>query len=73
MAKTIAVSDNVYRLLERAKMPGESFSDVILKGLRRSTILDIKGSGTISRADWEYARKEMVKAERNTSRKLTDS
>jgi predicted CopG family antitoxin len=66
MAKTIAVSDEVYKLLERSKLPGESFSDVIMKGLRKATILEIKGSGTISRSDWERAKKEISSAEKKT-------
>ena len=70
MAKTIAVSDEVYRLLERSKLPGESFSDVIMKGLRKSTILETKGSGTISRSDWERARKQLAEAERETEQRM---
>ena len=70
MAKTIAVSDAVYRLLERSKLPGESFSDVIMKGLSKKTILEIRGSRTISRSDWERARKEIASAERETEEKM---
>ena len=31
MTKTIAISDKVYELLSKFKLPGESFSDVIKK------------------------------------------
>jgi len=41
MAKTIAVSDDVYEMLSKAKMKGESFSDVIRRLLRRQKISDI--------------------------------
>lgn len=70
MAKTIAVSDEVYKLLERSKMPGESFSDVIMKGLKKSTILDIRGSRTLSSADWARARREISRAEKETEESL---
>jgi predicted CopG family antitoxin len=41
MAKTIAVSDEVYRLLERAKLNDESFSEVIKRLLKRQQISDV--------------------------------
>ena len=59
MAKTIMVSDEVYALLVKAKLPGESFSDVIrrlLKGGR--SLSSIAGSKTISKREWL----EVVKA-----------
>ncbi|TLX99763.1 MAG: PIN domain-containing protein [Thaumarchaeota archaeon] len=34
MARTIAVSDDVYELLKKFKLPGESFSGVIRRGLK---------------------------------------
>jgi predicted CopG family antitoxin len=70
MAKTIAVSDEVYRLLERSKLPGESFSDVIMKGLRKATILEVRGSRTISRSDWGRARKAIAEAERKAEERM---
>ena len=41
MAKTIAISDEVYEMLSKAKMKGESFSDVIKRLLKRQKISDI--------------------------------
>jgi predicted CopG family antitoxin len=41
MAKTIAVSDEVYEMLSRAKMKGESFSEVIKRLLKQKRISDI--------------------------------
>ncbi|MDI9642481.1 MAG: antitoxin VapB family protein, partial [Archaeoglobales archaeon] len=35
MAKTIALSDEVYEMLSKAKMKGESFSDAIRRLLER--------------------------------------
>lgn len=52
MAKTIAVSDDVYEVLAKIKLPGESFSDVIRRSLRKGARLsDIAGSKTISRKE----------------------
>jgi len=71
MAKNIAVSDDVYELLQRGKLPGESFSDVIRRGLKRSTRLgDIKGSRTISRDDWIRVQRSIRESEEITQKKL---
>ncbi|MDI6884551.1 MAG: antitoxin VapB family protein, partial [Hadesarchaea archaeon] len=53
LAKTIAVSDDVYEVLSKIKLPEESFSDVIRKSLRKGARLsDIAGSKTITREEW---------------------
>nr|MDO8097718.1 antitoxin VapB family protein [Candidatus Njordarchaeota archaeon] len=41
MAKTIAVSDEIYELLTRAKMKDESFSDVIRRLLKRKDLTEV--------------------------------
>jgi predicted CopG family antitoxin len=54
MARTIAVSDDVYQLLAKSKLPSESFSDVIRRALKKGMNLsDIAGSRTITKEDWE--------------------
>ena len=54
MAKTIAVSDDVYELLRKSKLPNESYSDVIRRTLRKGMRLsDIAGSRTVTKEDWE--------------------
>ncbi len=71
MAKNIAVSDDVYELLRKVKLPGESFSDVIRRGLKQGTRLsDIRGSGTINKEDWLKVRKTIRESEAITQRKL---
>lgn len=71
MAKNIAVSDDVYELLRKTKLPGESFSDVIRRGLRRGVrLMDIYGSATISKEDWRKTRKTIRNSEEITRRKL---
>jgi predicted CopG family antitoxin len=71
MAKTIAISDDVYQLLSRAKLPGESFSDVIRRGMKHPVKLsDIAGSKTISKEDWQRAQAVIRNAEAETRRRL---
>ena len=54
MAKTIAVSDDVYELLVKSKLPKESFSDVIRRSLKKGMRLsDIAGSRTVTVEDWK--------------------
>lgn len=54
MAKTIAVSDDVYELLVKSKLPNESFSDVIRRSLKKGMRLsDIVGSHTVGKEEWE--------------------
>jgi len=67
MARTTMVSDEVYEMLKKMKLPGESFSDVIKRLLKRKgNLLDIAGSGTITYEGWrmliEY-KKEMTRAD----------
>ncbi|MCP8308185.1 MAG: antitoxin VapB family protein [archaeon] len=73
MAKTIAVSDEVYEMLQRAKLPGESFSEVIKRSLKRgSKLMDIFGSHTISKEDWEEVKRILHKAQIRTVKELRD-
>ena len=53
MAKTIAVSDEVYELLKKFKLPGESFSDTIKRVLKRGgRLTDLIGTKTITKEEW---------------------
>ena len=71
MAKNIAVSDDVYELLRKVKLPGESFSDVIRRGIKQGAKLsDIKGSRTISKEDWIKVRQSIRDSEQVTQRKI---
>ncbi len=76
MAKTIAVSDDVYELLLKAKLPNESFSDVIRRSIKKGMKLtDIAGSKTISKEDWEKVLKAFEpqrKADEGKRRKLLE-
>jgi len=58
MTKTIAVSNDVYELLVKSKLPNESFSDVIRRALKKGMKLsDIAGSRTVTKEDWKKATK----------------
>jgi predicted CopG family antitoxin len=58
MTRTIVVSEDVYELLSKAKLPNESFSDVILRALKKGMRLsDIAGSRTVTKEDWEKVTK----------------
>jgi predicted CopG family antitoxin len=75
MAKTIAVSDDVYELLLKAKLPNESFSDVIRRSLTKGgmKLSDIAGSKTISEEDWKKVLKAFEpqrKADEEKRRKI---
>ncbi len=53
MAKTIAVSDEVYRLLSQLKLRNESFTDVIKRLLPpKNNLSDIAGNRTFTREEW---------------------
>jgi len=53
VAKTIAVSDEVYELLKKFKLPGESFSDTIKRVLKRGgRLTDLIGTKTITKEEW---------------------
>jgi predicted CopG family antitoxin len=51
MARNIAVSDDVYAMLNKAKMEGESFSDVIKRLMERQKISDLPK--VLEAGEWE--------------------
>jgi len=71
MTKTITVSDDVYELLVKAKLPNESFSDVIRRSIKKGMkISDIAGSKTISEEDWKKALKAFKPQEKSTMKRI---
>jgi predicted CopG family antitoxin len=73
MARTIAVSEEVYALLKKNKLPNESFSKVIKRSIKpRVRLLDIAGSKILTREDWKEAEKQLRKSERNALKKMLD-
>jgi len=72
LARTIAVSDDVYQLLKRSKLPNESFSSVIRRSLKKGKLAEIAGNRTITKADWKRAKKHLLDSETRTMRELTE-
>ncbi|HID44085.1 MAG TPA: hypothetical protein EYP30_10020 [Archaeoglobaceae archaeon] len=71
MAKTIAVSDDVYEMLSKAKMKNESFSSVIRRLLKRQKISDIPK--IFDKDEWakiEKAFKEQKKLDTKRTKEL---
>ena len=52
MAKNIAVSDDVYKLLSSLKLSGESFSDTIRRLARTPRLSEITGTKTVTKEQW---------------------
>jgi predicted CopG family antitoxin len=53
LAKNIAVTDDVYKVLNQLKLENESFSDVIKRLLPpKSMLSDIAGTKTFSYQEW---------------------
>jgi predicted CopG family antitoxin len=71
LARTIAISDEVYELLKRSKLPGESFSTVIKRSLHKRNLSEVAGSRTLAREDWAKARERLAEAEQMTSQRLS--
>jgi predicted CopG family antitoxin len=70
LARTIAISDEVYELLKRAKLPGESFSTVIKRNLRRGRLSEIAGTSILSEEDWQATKRELATLGELTTKKL---
>lgn len=51
MARNIAISDEVYAMLSKAKMEGESFSNVIKRLMERQKISDLPK--VLEEGEWE--------------------
>jgi predicted CopG family antitoxin len=67
MAKTIAVSDDVYKKLKKAKMSGESFSSAIKRTLEtRPKLSEIAGSRILTPKEWNESQRALAKAERKS-------
>jgi len=63
MAKNIAVSDDVYELLSRLKLPNESFSDVIRRLAKKPRLGEIAGSKTVTKEQWAKVKEIFTRQE----------
>ena len=72
MARTIAVSDDVYELLKKSKLPSESFSAVIRRSLKRGKLSEIAGSHTLSTSDWRKVKTVLLESDTRSRRKMAE-
>ena len=71
MAHTIAISDEIYELLKKQKLPGESFSDVIRRlADQRGPLMELAGQKTIPSNAWASIKQEIREAEQISSIKM---
>ena len=71
MAHTIAISDEIYELLKKQKLPGESFSDVIRRlADQRGPLMELAGQKTIPTNAWDDIKQEIHNAEQISSVKM---
>ena len=72
MARTIAISDDVYELLKKSKLPNESFSAVIRRSLKRGKLSEIAGSRTLSTFDWRKTKRFLLESDARSRRKIAE-
>ena len=66
MARTIRISDRVYKPLKPLKLPTKSLSTVTTRDLRKGKISEIAGRRTLTKSDWKKAKKYLSAAEGTT-------
>jgi predicted CopG family antitoxin len=72
--KTLAVSENAYRILESLKAPGESFSDVIVRYYKRGSYHDLAGAWRgVAKEEIESFKRELATMRRRSDEKLGDA
>jgi len=67
-AKNIAISDEAYQMLKALKKSGESFTDVIERVTRKSSILEL--AGVLSRGEAVAVERRVKKLRKQSSRRL---
>jgi predicted CopG family antitoxin len=71
MARTIAVSDEVYVLLKKNKLPNESFSKAIKRNVKKSVrLIDIAGTKILTKEDWTGIEKHLKNAQKKALESL---
>lgn len=66
--KNIAISDDAYQILRSLKKSGESFTDVIERITRRSSLLDL--AGVLSETQAASVEKRVREIRRQSSRRI---
>ena len=71
MARTIAVSDEIYKILSQQKLPGESFTDVIRRlAMQRGMLMELANTKTITTKEWTAIKSELDNSQGKTQKKL---
>ncbi len=65
--KNIAISDEAYQMLKALKKSGESFTDVIERMTRGSSVLEL--AGLLSRGEMAAVEKHVKEVRRRSSRR----
>jgi predicted CopG family antitoxin len=65
--KNIAISDEAYQMLKALKRPRESFTDVIERMTRRSSILEL--AGTLSKTEASNVEKKIKDIRKQSSQR----
>ena len=66
--KNIAISDEAYHMLKALKKSGESFTDVIERMTRKSTVLEL--AGIVSEAEASNVEKRVKDIRRQSSQRI---
>jgi predicted CopG family antitoxin len=66
--KNIAISDEAYQMLKALKKSGESFTDVIERMTRRSTVLEL--AGIMSKTEIDTLEKRVKDVRKQSSQRV---
>ena len=69
--KNIAISDEAYQMLRALKKTGESFTDVIERMTRKSSVLEL--AGALSKREVATIERHMKEVRKTSSRRVAQS
>ncbi|HXX72491.1 MAG TPA: antitoxin VapB family protein [Candidatus Acidoferrales bacterium] len=69
--KNIAISDEAYQMLKALKKSGESFTDVIERVTRKSSVLEL--AGILSKREVETVERHVKEIRRRSSRRIAET
>jgi len=69
--KNIAISDEAYQMMKALKKSGESFTDVIVRMARGSSVLEL--SGILSKTEVAKVERRVKEIRRQSSRRILET
>jgi predicted CopG family antitoxin len=69
--KNIAISDEAYQMLKALKKSGESFTDVIERMTRRSSVLEL--AGILSKREVATIERQVKEVRKRSSRRIIET